>query len=208
LAFPNAYLSTDEPPGRSWTRSALALTAMLGVAYFGSVILVLSLGTTEYNPVAQFASDYGVGAYGPEMNSGFFLAGVGVAALALAILTSGWTRVQKIGAGCLIPAALALLLSGLFQTDIEGAPPTFHGAVHNMAGVVFFLVSPVGLLLISRGFGRLWLAATGAAFASGLLFVIANGAMGLDATGLAERIVILFVFASIILAAAKVYREA
>lgn len=208
MAFPNAYLSTDEPPGRSWTRGALAIAAIVGVAYFGMVILMLSLGTNQYNPITQFASDYGVGTYGPEMNSGFFLAGVGIIALALAVLTSGGTRAQKIGAACLLPSGLALLLSGFFQTDVEGAVPTFHGAVHNMAGVAFFLVSPVGLMLISKEYGRPWLVVTAVAFGSGLLFAVANSSMGLNATGLSERVVILFVFTSMILTAARVYGEA
>ena len=206
-AFPNAYVNTDEPPGRSMVRRILCAVAAAGVGYFGAVILVLSLETTQYNPVTQFASDYGVGTYGPEMNSGFFLAGAGVIALALTILTSRGTRAQKTGAACLLPAGLALLLSGSFQTDLEGAVPTFHGAVHNIAGVVFFLVSPVGLILISKGFGRLWLVVTAVAFASGLLFAVANSSIGLNATGLSERVVILFLFASMILTSVRVYRE-
>ena len=201
-------MSTDEPPRRSWIRSALLLVAMVGVGYFGAVMLILSLVPTPYSPVSQYASDYGVGAYGPEMNSGFFLAGAGVLSLAVAVLASGGSRVQKVGAALLIPAGIAALFSGAFQTDLEGAASTFHGAVHNLGGVVFFLTSPVGLTLISSRMGRRRLVITVAAFVTCLAVVVANGALSLDATGLAERVVILFVFGSIILTAARLFREA
>ena len=169
--------------------------------------MVLSLIPTPYSPVTQFASDYGVGAYGAEMNSGFFLGGAGVLSLAVAAISSGDSRAQKAGAACLLPAGLALLFSGFFQTDLEGAASTFHGAVHNAAGVVFFLASPVGLTLISKGMGRRKFAVTLAAFVAGLAFVVADGSMGLNATGLAERLVILFVFGSMLLTAAKLLKK-
>ncbi len=54
-------MSVDEPPGRSWTRSALSILAMAGAGYPGGVILMLSLVSDEYNSVTQVASDYGVG---------------------------------------------------------------------------------------------------------------------------------------------------
>ena len=206
-AFPNAYVSTDEPPRRSWTRSGLLLFTIAGVGYFGAVILVLSLVATPYSPISQFASDYGVGAYALEMNSGFFLAGGGVLSLAIAIFASGASRVTKSGAALLLPAGVALLLSGFFQTDLEGAVSTFHGAVHNFAGVVFFISSPVGLTLVSKGIGLRRFAIAVAAFVAGLAFAVANSAMGLNATGLAERVVILFVFSSLILTAAELLRE-
>jgi len=208
LAFPNAYVSTDEPPGRSWKLSALCLLAMAGVGYLGAVILLLSLVTKEYSPVTQVASDYGVGTYSLAMNAGFFFAGIAVISLAAAILTSSRQRVQRVGAILLLLSGLMLLTNAFFQTDIEGAVSTLHGTVHGLAGVVFFIASPIGLLLVNRSFGRVRFVLTFAAFALGYGFVLVNSVAGLDAAGLSERIVILFVFSSLILTAAKVYNEA
>ena len=170
-------------------------------------MLVLSLIPTPYSPIVQYASDYGVGAYGLEMNSGFLLAGVGVLSLAITVIASGDSRVQKAGGAFLLPAGLALLFSGVFQTDLEGAASTFHGAVHNAGGVTFFFTSPVGLTLMSRGMGRRRFAITVAAFVVGLALVVASGAMSLNATGIVERVVILFVFSSMIITAATLLKE-
>ena len=206
-AFPNAYISTDEPPRRSLFGRALGAFAAVGVGYLGLVILALSVATAEYSPVSQFASDYGVGAYGAEMNSGFLLAGLGVFSLALVLAFSQRRRVVRVGGALLAPSGAALVAAGLYRADIEGAAATFHGLAHDVAGAAFFLVTPVALLLIARGFGRTWFRLTLSSLAVAVAAVVANGALGLGATGLAERAVILVVFTSIILTAARVYRE-
>ena len=182
--------------------------AVAGVGFLGGVILVLSLASTEYSPITQVASDYGVGAYAPEMNAGFFLAGVGVVSLAVGILLSDRSRAGRVGAGWLLAAGLALLTNAFFQTDIEGAASTVHGTIHGLAGVVFFVASPVGVLLYSRGAGGRRFLLTFAAFVAGYAFVVMGAATRLDINGLSERIVILVVFVSLVLTAARVYSEA
>ncbi len=201
-------MSTDEPPGRSWTRSALCLLAIAGVGYLGAVILILSLASGQYNPITQVASDYGVGTYAPEMNSGFFFAGVGVISLAAATLTSGGSRARKVGAALLFPAGLALVVNAFFQTDVEGAARTLHGTIHGLGGAVFFFTSPVGLLLIGWDLGRRRFALTLMAFVVGVALLALDGVLNLNGGGLAERVMILFVFASLVLTSAKVYTEA
>lgn len=200
-------MSTDDPPGRSWTRSALCALAIVGVGYLGAVILTLSLFSTDYNPVTQVASDYGVGTYGPLMNSGFLLAGIGVISLALVIVFSDRTRTQRLGALLLLPSGLALVVNAFFQTDIEGAAMTLYGAVHGVGGAVFFFTASVGLLLVAWGFGRRRFGLTLLAFVLSIFLLGAVGALGLDLGGLAERVLILVVFATLILTSAKVYRE-
>lgn len=196
MAFPNAYVSTDEPPRPSRLRRALCLVAMVGLGYLGLVILALSLFWAKCSPVTQAASDYGVGAFAAEMNSGFFIAGLGLLSLSVAILPTTGRRVVKAGALLLVPAALALILNAFFQADIEGAARTLHGTVHGIDGAVFFFTSPAGLLLTSLKFERkwTWILAWGLAFALASLAV--PGLLGLDAGGLGERILILVVFSS------------
>ncbi len=170
--------------------------------------MILSLASNEYNPVTQVASDYGVGAFALEMNSGFLLAGVGVVSLSVAVLASDRPRAQRTGGALLLPAGLALATDAFFQTDLEGAARTLHGTIHGLGGFVFFVASPVGLLLVNRGFGRIRFGLTLAAFVLGAAFLALDGSLGLNAAGLAERVMILFVFASLILTAARVYAEA
>jgi hypothetical membrane protein len=201
-------VSTDEPPRRSWTLSALCIIAVVGVGYLGAVIFVLSLFWNGYSPISQVASDYGVGAYAFEMNSGFLLAGLGVMSLALALLLSDTTRGQKVGAVLLFPAGLALVANAFFTTDLEGAAQTLHGIVHGVGGAVFFFTSPVALLLVSRGYGGRWFLATLAALLVAVAGLALDGALMLNAGGLAERGIIFVVFSLLILTAAKIYKEA
>jgi hypothetical membrane protein len=207
-AFPNAYVSTDEPPRRSVAKRALCVAAAAGVGYLGMIILSLSLLTSEYNPVTQYASDYGVGTFAALMNSGFVLAGVGIAALALAAYTSRRGRPGSAGSALLLISGVALIVDGFFHTDIEGAAPTLHGAIHNFAGVAFFVFAALGVLLVNRDQG-------GRAVMPMLLAVIVsfallglNGALALGVTGLAERIIILVVFGSALVTSVRLYRLA
>ena len=208
LAFPNAYVSTDEPPRRSLVRTALCALALAGVAYLGIVILVLSLTWSAYSPISQVASDYGVGAYASWMNSGFFLAGAGVIALAAVGVSSGTGRGVRRGSALLLLAGAALIVSAFFQTDIEGAATTFRGTVHSLAGIVFFITAPVALLLISHGYGRKRFVPTLGALLAAVSLLAAIGALGLDAGGLGERVVILVVFSALLLTSATFLKEA
>ena len=63
----------------------LARVGALGVSYFGLTILLLSIVDTDYNPISQVASDYGVGRFAIEMNVGFLVGGIGLIALAWVI---------------------------------------------------------------------------------------------------------------------------
>ena len=61
----------------------LALISIIGVSYFGLVILLLTFIDGEFNPITEVASDYGVGYFAIAMNLGFFVAGVGFIAFDL-----------------------------------------------------------------------------------------------------------------------------
>ena len=207
-AFPNAYLETDVPRKKSLVETLLASLAIVGVGCLGLVILLLSAFTTEYSPITQVASDYGVGAYAAEMNAGFLLAGVGTISLAVAGLLGMEGRSARAGSALFFPAGAALLLNAFYETDVEGAAQTFHGTVHGLAGVVFFITAPVALLLVARGLGGKRFSLTVLAVALGVGSLVVDTAMALDAAGLAERIMILVVFSCMILTALTIVREA
>ena len=207
MAFPNAYVSTDEPPARSTARRALCAISSIGIGYLGLVILVLSLASTEYSPITQAASDYGVGTYSLEMNSGFLLAGIGFLCLAIAAFPPSEGRAGRAGSVALFPAGIALLVDGFYQTDIEGAKGTLHGTIHGFGGLLFFAIASLGLLLLSGQFGRKGRMITDLGFLSAFAFLVLDGLLGLDAGGLAERLVILVVFSSAITNSTRVYRS-
>lgn len=191
-------------------RAILAVVGILGPLYFASTILILSLLPTGYDPITQFASDYGVGSYAVEMNLGFLLGGVGLAAFALAAATAKKSRKSRAGSVLVFFAGMVLVIDGFLTTDVEGSPHTLHGFIHAFGGFLFFLTAPVGLLLlVSSGFGRRRrrVLLTLLAFVAAFGFLVANSALSLNAAGVSERMILLVVFASVIFGSLQLFRD-
>ena len=132
---------------------ALARVAVLGVSYFGLTILLLSLLDPDYNPISQAASDYGVGRFAIEMNLGFLVGGVGLMAFAWALGRKGTNRRSKAGSTLFLIAGLVLIMDSYFTTNVEGGTVTLHGTIHGFGGFIFFITTPIGVLILSRKFG-------------------------------------------------------
>ena len=190
----NVNATSDEKSSTTGSIRVLSLVAVLGVSYFGLTILLLSLLTTDYNPISQAASDYGVGRFAIEMNLGFLIGGIGVIAFSSATAMQRTGRRSRAGAALFFIAGLVLIMDSYFTTNIEGGPSTLHGTIHGFGGLVFFTTSPIGVLLVSRKFGRRRFLITLAALAIGFTVLLAN----LNAGGLAERVILLVIFSSII----------
>src|SRR5207253_4748651 len=105
---------------------------------FGLVILLLSLLDTDYNPITQAASDYGVGRFAIEMNLGFFIAGIGMCAFALANVLQKQRIKSRVGPAFLFIAGVVLVMDSYFTTNAEGGPATLHGTIHGFGGLFFF----------------------------------------------------------------------
>jgi hypothetical membrane protein len=184
-------------PGVQDNGRALAWVAILGVSYFGLTMLVLSLVDTDYSPISQAASDYGVGRFAVEMNSGFLVGGVALVAFALAVGRRGVPRGSRAGSALFLVAGLVLVMDSYFTTNLEGGPSTLHGTIHGFGGFVFFITAPVGILLVSRKLGRRRLLVTFVGLIAGFGLLAANAGL----SGLAERVILLVVFSSVIVAA-------
>ncbi len=194
-AFPNAYLEVDEPPNRfPWERIA-ALMAVIGPAYFGLVILVLSLFDAEFNPISQAASDYGVGRFALEMNLGFFLGGVGLIAFAWSIGRKAAVLRSRTGSILFFIAGLVLIVDSFFTTNVEGGPATLHGLIHGFGGFAFFITAPIGVVLVSRKFVRVGFLVAVLGIAIGFSLLAINAGL----SGLAERVIILVIFSTVII---------
>lgn len=177
----------------------LDLVAVFGVSYFGLTMLLLSLFDPDYNPISQVASDYGVGRFAIEMNLGFLIGGIGLIAFALANLTQRTGRTWA-GSAILFLDGLVLIMDGFFTTNIEGAPASLHGTIHGFGGAIFFFTAPFGLLLVSYKLDRSRFLITLLALVIGVIFLVANAALSLNAGGLAERVLLLVIFSSVIFA--------
>ena len=187
----------QEGPGIQVSTRALALIAVLGVSYFGLTMLLLSLLDTDYNPISQAASDYGVGRYSIEMNLGFLVGGVGLIAFAWAIGRRGTPRRSRAASALFLVAGLVLIMDSYFTTNVEGGPATLHGTIHGLGGFIFFITAPIGVLHASRKFGRSKVLMVAVGLIVGFALLAANAGL----SGLAERAILLVIFSSVILAA-------
>lgn len=173
---------------------ALALMAIVGVSYFGLTMLLLTLFTNDYNPITQAASDYGVGPFAAEMNLGFFVGGIGMIAFALANALQRNAPKSSAASVLFVIAGLVLIMDSYFTTNIEGGPSTLHGTIHGFGGLFFFITAPIGILLVSRKSGRRQFLVTLVGLLVGFIILAAP----ISAGGLAERVIILMIFSSVI----------
>jgi len=178
---------------------ALARVAILGVSYFGLTILLLSILDPDYNPISQAASDYGVGRFAIEMNLGFLVGGIGFIAFAWAVGRKETPRRSKAGSVLFLIAGLVLIMDSYFTTNIEGGPVTLHGTIHGLGGLFFFVTAPIGVLLVSRKLGRERMLMTVAGLVVGFALLAVNAGL----SGLAERVILLVIFSSVIVAASS-----
>lgn len=181
----------------------LALVAMIGVSYFGLVILLLTLFDGEFNPITEAASDYGVGHFALAMNMGFFIAGVGFVAFALSYtICKMQAKKSKIAPVFLVIAGLVLMMDSVFTTNLPGQS-SLHGTIHGFGGFFFFITAPIGSLLISRKQSLQEFLVTLVSFIIGFAILGAP----INESGLAERIVLLVIFSLVILNSVRLYRD-
>lgn len=193
----NARLS----PGarRARQTSWCALVATVGVLYFIMAVVVLHLLRPDLNPVTHAVSNYAVGPFGLLMTSAFFLLALGEFALAWGLarcLTSG--RRAVVGVALLNLAALGLVVTGLFSSDVNvPRPPASPSAVVHWTGAgISFLSLMIAIYLLSGCFKHeaRWQAIYRLSYGWSGVIVLALAGYGalsiIDWTGIGERIYI------------------
>ena len=139
----------------------LGSAVVLGVASVFALYLLLHVLRPDDNPLRRFLSEYAVGRFGVLMTAAFFLQ----ALIAVALVIGLFREVRHSGsllAGCafLTVAAITLIVSGVFPTDLSepaGHPPrvmTRAGMVHQTAGAISFVSRIVAFLLLSLAYRR------------------------------------------------------
>lgn len=125
-----------------------ATTAIACFAYGALVLLLMHVLRPDYTPVDHMISDYAVGRYGWVMTTAWLAMSCGCLMLMLGLLRNGPRSViARIGTLLLGVASIGLLVTAIFPTDLEGAPLTRSGDIHNMS----FLVN-VGSIFLATVF--------------------------------------------------------
>ena len=137
----------------------LGSAVVLGVAAAVALYLLLHVLRPAYDPIRRFLSEYAVARFGVLMTAAFLIQ----ALISVALVIGLFRDVRHSGsllAGCafLTVAAVALILAGIFPTDLSdpaGGQPrltTRAGMVHQSAGTLSVLSRIVAFLSLSRAY--------------------------------------------------------
>lgn len=197
--------------------AGIATVSIAAVAYFAMIIVALHFLRPDLNPLSHPTSAYAVGPYGFLMTSAFF--SMSMASLALVIgLYQGVPQLarSRIGLGLLGVWSVGVLIAMIFPIDLEGAPQTISGTIHQTSGPLTFLSLTAGMFLVSwrfkqdekwRPFYRtaliLSLVMLAAYIGTFLSFITGSGLLGL-----AQRIALATAVTWMILTAARLRSEA
>jgi hypothetical protein len=162
-----------------WTlsRSLLAIGAA-GPIVFLAVATLTALLDPSYNMARQPMSELALGPNGWLMTANFFLFGLAIIAFAIGLFRS-LPRGSWVATVLLVISGLGIFASGIFPTDIKGAPETATGSLHNLLFLVVFLAliisyifSALALRKLAGWRGHTWTTALMPIVVFGLLFVL------------------------------------
>jgi len=118
-------------------------------------LAALHLLKRDYEVRSHMISDYAVGPYGWVMSSCFLAMSCGLLMLFLGLFRHGPTSVvARLGVFILLIPIIGLVVSGMFDTDLPGAPSTREGDIHGISFLMNVLAIMIGTVLISLSLGR------------------------------------------------------
>jgi hypothetical membrane protein len=125
--------------------------ALAGLLWFVASVVALHLLLSTFEPTHRFLSEYVRSSYGWLMTANFLVLSVSAFCLARALFclqrTEGHLRHPAI---LLAIAALFLLLLGLFPSDLQEAPKSLDGIIHDRLSVIPFLLVFFAAVLLMR----------------------------------------------------------
>jgi hypothetical membrane protein len=140
----------DAAAKAAWTPSRILLAfGTTGPIIFLGVATLVGLLAPGYDVMTQSISDLAVGPNGWLMTAGFFVFGLSIIAFALGLYRS-LSVGSRVGTLLLVIGGLSTFASGLFPTDLMGAPATDTGGIHNMLFLVIFLALIVSYIFSAR----------------------------------------------------------
>lgn len=135
----------------------LALLSVIGVLLYVVIDIILFFLRPDLPILTHAESDYGNGPWSWLMDINFLLR----CALSLAALLAFWsalprTLLNRISLMLLGVWAIGSGILAFFPDDIEGTPPTIHGAIHLLAASIAFLCCLLATLLLTIVLARRW----------------------------------------------------
>lgn len=135
----------------------LALLSVIGVLLYVVIDIILFFLRPDLPILTHAESDYGNGPWSWLMDINFLLR----CALSLAALLAFWsalprTLLNRISLVLLGVWAIGSGILAFFPDDIEGTPPTIHGAIHLLAASIAFLCCLLATLLLTIVLARRW----------------------------------------------------
>lgn len=148
-------MATQQVVYRHRSRSSLlANAAIVCLSYFVVALLALHLLRPDYEPRSHFISDYAVGDFGWIMTAAFLALSGACCSLGLGLAIDGPKSIlARVGTLLLGVAAIGLVLTAIYETDLPGAPYTRSGDIHEMTFRVNTLSLIFGSLFLSVSFG-------------------------------------------------------
>jgi hypothetical protein len=132
-------MMTTQEIGRP-DRSTIKPFGTAAIACFTYSVLALPLLHVlrpDYPPASHMISDYAVGRYGWVMTTWFLATSCGCVLLLLRLIRGGPRSVAaRLGILLLGIASTGLVVSAIFPTDLEGAPSTRAGEIHDVSFLV------------------------------------------------------------------------
>jgi hypothetical protein len=171
-------------------RRLLALAAMIGVAIYVIVDVVLQFLLPHYSAISEAESNLGVGPFGWIMNINFFGRAIMTACTIGALaLTGPRTVLRTIGLGLLAVAGVCSGALAFFLTDIQGPgdngvqTTTFAGAVHVTLATTGFLFALCAFAVLTVWIVRSPALRSAVLMRRGSVLLLGVGAVGLVALG-------------------------
>jgi hypothetical protein len=139
------------------------------------LLVLLHVVLPEVDPVTRPVSEYALGEFGWLATARTLAEGVGVIALAVALLLEPAVarRVERAAALLLVVVGALKLAMPLFPVDAIGTPATRAGQMHNILGNLTFFLFPLAALLLFRALGRI-----GSRLAPAIAVVLAVATVG------------------------------
>ena len=130
--------ASPAPPAAWPPARILAAVGAAGPLVFLAVATLAGLLDPGYDARTQTVSDLAVAPHGWVQTVNFYIFGSSIVAFALGLFR-GLRRRSYAGALLLIVVGACVLASGLYPTDLKGAPVTSTGTIHNLLSLLAFL---------------------------------------------------------------------
>ena len=129
----------------------LANAGIAGFSLFVVILVSFHFIQPELDPLRRFGSEYAAGRMGWLMRVAFFSLSAGLAATATAIgFTAGESSRSRVAGILMWVSSLGILLSGVFNADLQDASVTRTGIAHDLVGFLAFLTLIPAMFVVSK----------------------------------------------------------